>query len=181
MMEPIQWTERPPEAPVEKPWAADGRDGPGGAHTVTSLRLKSDDNERFVLALQDKYRRIEESETRWEATGCEGAQVILAAFGTTARIALSAARKLEKEGIRAGLFRPVTLWPFPQEALRRLAMQEGVRAVLTVEMNLGQMLTDVRLAVEGRKPVRFFGRTGGMVPSPAEVADAVRELMGEVG
>ena len=180
MMEPIEWKQREKKPPVEKPWAADGRDGDGKTHFVTSLRLQSDANERFVLSLMEKYSQIQREETRWEETGCQGADILIAAFGTTARIALSAARKLEKEGIKAGLFRPVTLWPYPSDALKKLAAQESVKAVLTVEMNAGQMLYDVKLAVLGAKPVYFYGRTGGMVPEPRHIADKVRELLSEV-
>ncbi len=181
MMEPIEWKQRTAKPPVEKPWAVTGREGDGKTHVVTSLRLKSDDNERFVLRLGKKYKEIEKAEVRWEEVNCQGAEILIAAFGTTARIALSAIRRLEKEGVRAGLFRPVTLWPYPYEALKRLAGQESVKAVLTVEMNMGQMLEDVRLSVMDRKPVHFFGRTGGMVPEPAHIADKVREIMKEVG
>ncbi len=180
MMEPIEWKQREGKPPAEKPWAVTGREGDGKTHVITSLRLKSDSNEAFVLSLAEKYRQIEAAETRFEEVNCQGADVLIAAFGTTARIALSAARKLEKEGVKAGLFRPVTVWPYPYGALRRLAEQESVKAVLTVEMNLGQMLYDVRLAVMDRKPVYFYGRTGGMVPEPAHIADRVREILAEV-
>ncbi|HSK69769.1 MAG TPA: 3-methyl-2-oxobutanoate dehydrogenase subunit VorB [Candidatus Limnocylindria bacterium] len=180
MMEPIEWREREKIPEPEKPWAADGRDGDMQTHFVTSLRLQSPDNERFVLGLADKYAAIRRDETRFEQVDCEGADVIITAFGTTARIALSAARKLRAEGIRAGLFRPITLWPWPGEALANLAAQPSVKAVLTVEMSLGQMVEDVRLAVLGARPVYFYGRTGGMVPDPASIAQKVRDVLQEV-
>jgi len=180
MMEPIEWKETEPRPPVEKPWAADGRDGDGMTHFVTSLRLQSEKNERFVQSLFEKYAAIERDEVRYEAVGCENADLLIAAFGTTARIALSAARRLEKEGVRAGLFRPITLWPFPSRALRELAGQKSVKAVMTVEMSMGQMVQDVRLALEGMKPVTFYGRTGGMVPEPAHIAEAAKKTLSEV-
>ncbi len=180
MMEPIEWKETAAKPPVEKPWAADGRDGDGKTHFVTSLRLQSEKNERFVESIFEKYAEIERDEVRWEAVGCENADILIAAFGTTARIALSAARRLEKEGVKAGLFRPVTLWPFPSKALRDLAAQDSVKAVLTVEMSMGQMVQDVRLALEGAKPVSFYGRTGGMVPEPAHIAEAAKKTLSEV-
>ena len=179
MMEPIAWKEREQKPPVQKNWAALGREADGTTHFVTSLRLDSADNEKFVLDLVEKYKKIKQEETRFETVDCEGAEVIIAAFGTTARIALSAARGLKGEGIRVGLFRPVTLWPYPAEALRALAAQESVKAVLTVEMNTGQMLEDVKLALCGIKPTPFYGRTGGMVPEPAQVAEEIRQLLKE--
>ena len=179
MMEPITWTRTEPLPETDKPWAADGRDGDGRTHFVTSLRLQSAQNEKFVLELSERYAKIAKEETRYEAKGCEGAEVIIAAFGTTARIASSAARKLQAEGIKAGIFRPVTVWPYPYEALRKLAAQQSVKTVLTVEMNLGQMHEDVRLAVGGLKPTPFYGRTGGMVPEPNDIAEAVRKALKE--
>ncbi|NLD34835.1 MAG: 3-methyl-2-oxobutanoate dehydrogenase subunit VorB [Clostridiales bacterium] len=179
MMEPIEWKQRPAQPPVDKPWAATGQADRGHTNFVTSLRLDSVDNEAFNQALQEKYSQIREQETRWEEIDCEGAELILVAFGTTARIALSAARKLRQEGIKAGLFRPITLWPFPSEALLKAATQPGVRAALAVEMSAGQMVEDVRLTLCGAKPVHFFGRTGGMIPEPAQVAQEIRRILKE--
>ena len=179
MMEPIVWNQDGPLPAVDKPWAADGRDGDGKTHFVTSLRLQSAENERFVQSLQARYETIAREEVRYEETGCEGADIVIAAFGTTARIASSAARKLQAEGIKVGLFRPITVWPYPYEALRKIASQDSVKAVLTVEMNLGQMLEDVRLAVCSLKPTPFYGRTGGMVPEPNDIAEAVRKALKE--
>ena len=180
MMEPIVWKERPAKAPVEKPWAARGRDGDGKTHFVTSLRLQSDDNERFVQRLFQKYERIKQKEARFEAVDCEGADVIVCAFGTTSRIAMSAVRKLQQEGRKVGLFRPVTLWPFPGEELMKLASQDSAKALLTVEMSAGQMIEDVKMATQFKKPVHFYGRTGGMVPDPAAIADKLRQIFAEV-
>jgi 2-oxoglutarate ferredoxin oxidoreductase subunit alpha len=180
MMEPIVWKEREAKPAPEKPWAAVGREGDGVTHFVSSLRLESSVNEMFVQSLAEKYETIKTEETRFETVDCKGADLIIAAYGTTARIALSAARKLKNEGVKVGLFRPITLWPYPYQALRDLARQPSVKAVLTVEMSLGQMLDDVRLAVEGRKPTPFYGRTGGMIPEPAVIAEKVREILGEV-
>ena len=179
MMEPIAWKQRPAAPAADKPWAANGQGERGHTNFVTSLRLDSVDNEAFNEALQQKYADIGRQETRYEAVDCEDAELILVAFGTTARIALSAARKLRQEGIRAGLFRPITLWPFPTQALQQVAGHPNVRAVLTVEMSAGQMVEDVRLALCGAKPVHFFGRTGGMIPEPAQVAQEIRRILKE--
>lgn len=180
MMEPIAWKNTEPVPEVDKPWAADGRDGDGKTHFVTSLRLKSPANEQFNLSLEEKYEIIQRDEVRYEEQGCEDADIIICAFGTTARIVSTAIRMLREDGIKAGLFRPITVWPFPSQQLKELASQDSVKAVLTVEMNLGQMHEDVRLAVAERKPTPFYGRTGGMVPEPRHIADRVRDILREV-
>ena len=180
MMEPIEFKEVPGRTLTPKDWAARGRAQDGQTHFITSLRLDAPDNERFNIALQEKYKRIAGQEVRYEELDCLGADIVIAAYGTTARICLSAVRLLAQEGIRAGLFRPITLWPYPFDALRALALQESVRAVLTVEMSAGQMHEDVRLAVLGAKPTPFYGRMGGMVPQTQEVAQQVRMILKEV-
>ena len=179
MMEAIEWKEHAPAELPAKDWAADGRDGPGKTHFVTSLRLDAPSNEAFNEELAAKYDHIRKTETRYEAVDCESAEVILTAYGTTARIAHSAAKKLQAEGLKVGLFRPITLWPFPSEALLKAATQPGVRAALAGEMSAGQMVEDVRLAVNGARPVHFYGRTGGMVPSVREVLDELKKISGE--
>lgn len=176
MMEPIEWKEREKKPAPDIAWAAGSGDG-GEPRFITSLRLDSGDNERFNLRLQEKYKLITEKEPRYEAIDCEDADMILVAYGTTARIALSAARDLRGEGLKVGLFRPITLWPWPSEALLRLARQESVKLVMAVEMSAGQMVEDVRLAVRFEKPVHFYGRTGGMIPEPEHVAQAAREAL----
>ncbi|MDD4080454.1 MAG: 3-methyl-2-oxobutanoate dehydrogenase subunit VorB [Eubacteriales bacterium] len=180
MMEPIVWHERKPAELPPKDWAALGREGDGRTHFVTSLRLQSAENEVFNQQLMGKYQQIARDEVRWEAIDCQDAQIIIVAYGTTARICQSAARKLKQEGIRVGVFRPIGLWPYPYEALRKLAEQDTVRSVLTVEMSLGQMVEDVRLAVCGVKPTPFYGRTGGMIPETEQVADQVHQILREV-
>ncbi|MGB6031912.1 MAG: transketolase C-terminal domain-containing protein, partial [Bacteroidota bacterium] len=121
--------------------------------------------------LQEKFRTIAAKEVRFEAIMTEDAVVLLVAYGLSARIAQKAVEMARAEGIRAGLLRPITLWPYPYDAVRSLA--ERVRGILVVEMNAGQMVEDVRLGVEGRVPVSFYGRMGGIIPSPEEV---LREL-----
>lgn len=176
MMEPIEWKEREKKPAADTAWAAGSGDG-GKPRFVTSLRLDSGDNERFNLRLQEKYKLITEKEPRFESIDCEDADIILVAYGTTARIALSAARDLRGEGLKVGLFRSITLWPWPSDALLRLARQGSVKLVMAVEMSAGQMVEDVRLAVRFEKPVHFYGRTGGMIPEPEHVAQAAREAL----
>ena len=176
MMEPIEWKEREKKPAPDTAWAAGSGDG-GEPRFITSLRLDSGDNERFNLRLQEKYKLITEKEQRFEAIDCEDADIILVAYGTTARIALSAARDLRGEGLKVGLFRPITLWPWPSEHLLKLARQQSVKLVMAVEMSAGQMVEDVRLAVRFEKPVHFYGRTGGMIPEPEHIAQAAREAL----
>ena len=176
MMEPIEWKEREKKPAPDIAWAAGSGDG-GEPRFITSLRLDSGDNERFNLRLQEKYKLITGKEQRFEAIDCEDADIILVAYGTTARIALSAARDLRGEGMKVGLFRPITLWPWPSEHLLKLARQQSVKLVMAVEMSAGQMVEDVRLAVRFEKPVHFYGRTGGMIPEPEHIAQAAREAL----
>jgi 2-oxoglutarate ferredoxin oxidoreductase subunit alpha len=139
---------------------------------VKSLHLRPEDLERHNDTLQATYAEITAGEVRWAGEQLDGAEVILVAYGTAARVARTAVERARAEGLRAGLFRPITLWPFPAAALREAAAT--ARAVLAVELSAGQLVEDVRLAIEGAVPVFHHGRTGGMVPSPDEVITAMR-------
>ena len=139
---------------------------------VRSLHLLPEDLERHNDTLQAVYADITEHERRWAGESLEDAEVVLVAYGTAARIARTAVERARDDGLRAGLFRPITLWPFPAPELRSAAA--GARAVLAVELSAGQLVEDVRLAIEGAVPVFHHGRTGGMVPSPDEVLAATR-------
>ena len=139
---------------------------------IKSLHLRPDDLERHNMDLQATYAQIAAHETRWAGEHLEDAEVLLVAYGTAARVARTAVARAREQGLHAGLFRPITLWPFPVEALREAA--RGARAVLVVELSAGQMVEDVRLALEGAVPVLLHGRMGGMVPSPDEVVAAAR-------
>jgi len=157
------------------PWATLGKTPDRGPNIITSLELDSavmeKNNERF----QAKYRVVEENEVRYEAVRCEDADNLLVAFGSSARICLKAIDLARKEGIRVGLLRPITLWPFPTKVLNEYAGK--VKGMLTVEMNAGQMVEDVRLAVNGKIPVEHYGRLGGIVPTPDGVLEALKEKM----
>ena len=171
-MEPVDATFRTP-APSAPGWALTGaRDR--APRVIRSVHLQPEDQEAHVRRLAAKADEIARRETRWATEQTDDAEVLVVAYGTSARVARSAIATVRAEGLRAGLFRPVSLWPFPADALRRQAAR--VRAVLVVEMSLGQMVEDVRLAVEGRAPVAFHGRTGGVVPTPDEVAEMLRSL-----
>jgi 2-oxoglutarate ferredoxin oxidoreductase subunit alpha len=138
---------------------------------VRSLHLRTEDLEAHNRHLQAKFAAMAEREVRWAGENLEDAEIVIVAYGTAARVARTAIERARDGGLRAGLFRPISLWPFPSGSLSTLA--PDLRAIVVVEMSAGQMVEDVRLAVEGRTPVFFHGRTGGMVPTPGEVVDAL--------
>ena len=177
MMEPIEWRDVSHPTPPSKDWAAGGRKGRDHNNFVTSLLIDASECENMNLRLQEKYGLITERECRWEEIQTEDAEIVLVAYGTTARIALTAIETLRKEGVKAGLLRPITLWPFPAPAIEKLAKEEHVKTFLTVEMSMGQMVDDVRLAVNGNKPVEFYGRTGGMMPGVKEIVAKAKEVL----
>ena len=155
------------------PWAATGRGDRKHSNVVTSLELDSAKMEENNLRFQRTYNEIEENEVRFQEYFTEDAEYLIVAFGSVARICLKAIEEARAAGHKIGLLRPITLWPFPKAAIRRLA--EQVKGILTVELNAGQMIEDVRLAAGEAAPVEHFGRMGGIVPNPGEVLNALRE------
>ncbi len=178
MMEPVLFRDEEPVETIAKPWALTGTGGQRVHNTIQSIYIEADVMEKFIRKLQDKYEQVKARETRFEAINCDGAQIIIVAFGTASRICSNVVHQARELGIQVGLFRPVTLWPYPSEALAELASQPAVTALLDVEMNTGQMVEDVRLAVNGRKPVYFHGRTGGNLPTQAELLEKIRTIAG---
>ena len=180
MMEPVEFHEyhKPADLP-EKTWAATGwTPGCGRDRAIiNSLYIDAASLEEHVNHLYEKYAIMERDEVRWQEELTEDADYVIVAYGTTARVARSAMRKLRAEGIRAGLIRPITLWPFPAAPIAKAA--EHAKSFLTVEMSMGQMVEDVRLAVNGQRPVHFFGRTGGVVPTVREIITQVENLAKE--
>ncbi len=175
MMEPIEWRPVPRRQLPPKDWAACGKKGRSRTNVINSLFLNPEECDALNRRLTAKYAEIEKNEVRWDTAFCEDAEVLITAYGTPARIALTALELLREEGVKAGLFRPVTLWPFPERALRNLADEAHVKVILDVEMSsTGQMLDDVRLAVEGRKPVRYLGRAGGLLPTVEEIIESAK-------
>lgn len=175
MMEPA---ELPPMRPVRKPeerpeWALTGAKG-RKPNIITSLYLGAETLERINLGLQAKLKLIASQETRWKEYRTEDAELLLVAFGTVGRICQTVVREARALGMRVGLLRPITLWPFPSARLAELASR--VRGMLVVEMNAGQMIEDVRLAVEGRCPVHFYGRMGGVIPLPDEILPELKNM-----
>jgi 2-oxoglutarate ferredoxin oxidoreductase subunit alpha len=170
VMEPVVPTFRtPPREPGG--WELSGADG-RPSRVVKSMHLRPEDLEAHNLALQAKYATIAEREVRWAGECLDDAEIAIVAYGTAARIARTAVERAREQGMRVGTFRPISLWPFPSRELTDMAPR--LRAILVVELSAGQLIEDVRLAVEGRAPVFFHGRTGGMVPTPGEVLDALR-------
>lgn len=178
MMEPIEWNGVTKRALPDKDWASTGTNHQRPHNIINSLFIDAQDCHEHNLHLCQKYAAMERDELRWEESGPEDAEVLLVAYGTPARICMTAAGQLRKEGIKAGLFRPISLWPFPYARLGELARRQSVKAVVTVEMSMGQMVEDVRLAVEGARPVSFLGRAGGVIPSPGEIVGAVKQALG---
>ena len=176
IMEPVEMPEEIAELP-EKPWATTGC-AKGERRIINSLYIEPDVMEKVTLRLQEKYNTIARNETRWEEYFMEDAEMVITAYGTTARIAKKSIKELRKAGVKAGLIRPITLWPFPAEAINKAAAR--AKAFLTVEMSCGQMVEDVRLAVNGQAPVEFFGRAGGMIPSWKEIYAAAEKALGGV-
>jgi 2-oxoglutarate/2-oxoacid ferredoxin oxidoreductase subunit alpha len=169
-MEPVAPTFRSLE-PTTPDWVLEGADG-REPRVLKSLHLRPEDLEQHDLALQAVYEQIAAAEIRWAGEDLEGAEVVLVAYGTAARVARTAVERARAEGLPAGLFRPISLWPFPAAALREAAA--GARVVMAVELSAGQLVEDVRLAMEGAVPVFHHGRMGGMVPTPDEVVAAMR-------
>ncbi|WP_227764643.1 3-methyl-2-oxobutanoate dehydrogenase subunit VorB [Zhaonella formicivorans] len=159
-----------------KPWATTGKTG-RKRNVINSLYLDDNELENHNLQLLQKYEQIALSETRWEEQWCTDAQIIVVAFGFLARIAKEAVLLAREMGIKAGLFRPVTLWPFPAAALRQAVTSD--RKVLVVEMNGGQMLEDVQLAVNKQVPVGFLGKVGGLPPEAREILGRIAKMAGE--
>jgi len=157
----------------ECPWATFGRTADRNPNVITSLELKPETMEARNLHLQEKYNEIKEREVRYETLQTDDADYLIVSFGSAARIAEKALEIARSMGVRVGLFRPITLWPFPSKQIA--AMAKGKKGVLVVEINAGQMVQDVRLAVNGAVPVEYFGRLGGIVPEPDEIVQVLKE------
>ena len=180
MMEKVVLPEQKPRRTEEEvirecPWATTGRTRDRKPNIITSLELMPEAMEQRNLHLQEKYRTIKEREVRYETIELDDADIMIVAFGSAARIAEKAIELAREEGIKAGLFRPITLWPFPEKQIAEAA--HGKRGVLVAEINAGQMIQDVRLSVNGEEPVEHFGRLGGIVPEPEEIVKAIKEKL----
>ena len=182
MMEPIEWKEIPKrDLPSIDTWATTGRKGREEHNTLNSLYIEPELCDVHNQNLAAKYALMEKNEVRWEEVQCDDAELVITAYGTPARIALTAIDVLRAEGYKVGLFRPVTIWPFPEKALHDLAAKDHVKVFLDTEMSsTGQMIDDIRLAVEGQKPIYYTGRAGGVIPAVEEIVEAAKKALKEV-
>ena len=162
------------EVIAQCPWAATGKRGGRKPNIITSLELDPNIMEQRNIHLQEKYRNIEQNEVRYEEIQCGDAEYLIVAFGSCARIGMKALEIAREQGLKVGLFRPITLWPFPTQQIERLSRQ--MKGILTLELNAGQMIEDVRLAVKKDIPINHAGRLGGIVPDPDEVVGWLNEL-----
>ena len=175
MMEPVEFPDTEPVV-HEKPWALTGTMGERKPNIVNSLYLQPKELEDTVKARFERYAAVQEKEVMIEEYQMEDAEFAVCAYGAMARIVKTAVVKARAQGIKAGLLRPITLWPFPVKEIGSYGHK--VKSMLCVEMSMGQMVDDVRLAVNGACPVSFFGRTGGVIPSPAEVLAEIEKMAG---
>jgi 2-oxoglutarate ferredoxin oxidoreductase subunit alpha len=165
-MRPIEHADLPP-----KTWAATGTQGKRKKNIINSLYLQPDELEKINFERFDRYKIIEEKEQRCEEYMTDDADIVLAAYGATSRVCKNAIAAVRKQGIKAGLLRPITLWPFPEKTFKKVAAH--TKAFIDVEMSMGQMIDDVKLAIDCSRPVAFCGRTGGMVHSPEEIVEKI--------
>ena len=171
MMEPITFEDAEIKT-YDKPWALTGTECKRKHNVVNSLYLKPDELERKNFERFEKYKEIEKNEAMWEDYMMDDAEICVVAFGIASRVAKNAVVAAREEGIKVGLIRPITLWPFPNAAFEAA---DKVRAFISVELSMGQMIEDVKLATKCQKPVSLCNRTGGMIPSPDEILESIRK------
>ncbi len=176
MMEPVDFDEIDFTPAPEKPWATAGHGGKRKKNIVNSLFIQPETLEELVLERFARYDKIAENEVMSESYLTEDAELVIVAYGITARICKTAVNMARKAGIKVGLFRPITLWPYPKQELAALA--DTAKQFLVCELNMGQMVDDVKVSIDCRRPVSFFGRTGGMIPTPADVFAEIKKLAG---
>jgi len=179
MMEAVEFKENNRAVGYFKPWIVGSKKEYKKKNCINTLYLESEKLEDHNMALQRKYEAIKVTETRAEVHQVKDADLVIAAYGITARVAKAAAELARADGLKVGVFRPITLWPFPEKELNKAT--KGARGVLTVEMSMGQMVEDVRLSINGRIPVEFYGRLGSTVPSEREIYSQIKRLAEELG
>ncbi len=173
MMEPVS-LDISGDAPVEKPWAVTGTKMQRAHNIVNSLYLSPEKLEQVNFERYERYKTVEENETMYESYLMEDAEICIVAFGIAARVSKNAITEARKQGIRAGMIRPITLWPFPKKPIDEAA--DRVKAFLSVELSMGQMIEDVELACRCKKPVYLCNRTGGMIPTPEMVLEKIKKI-----
>lgn len=176
MMEPVSFPEISTNAYDKSTWAADGHKHKREHHIINSLYLQPDELQKSVYDRFERYEKVKAEETDAELYLTEDCDILLCAYGATARVVKSAVNSAREIGIKAGMFRPKTLWPFPVEEINEAS--KNAKCLLDVEMSMGQMIDDVKLAINCSKPVHFFGRTGGIIPTPAEILEEIKKVGG---
>jgi len=185
MMEPVMLPKKLPDVKSEeirdfKPWALTGYgNDPSKRNTVVSLRLQPDQLEKHVHKLFEKYERAKKELVRVQSFGLEDAEVVIVAYGIVSRIAHEAIEMLAKQGIKAGMIRPISLWPFPYDEFNKISNKTKV--VISAELSMGQLIEDVKLGVAARFPVKLINRTGGMILSSPEIAERTKKILNEIG
>jgi 2-oxoglutarate ferredoxin oxidoreductase subunit alpha len=174
-MEPVVLPE-PTEYKPNKPWAVTGTKGERKHNIINSLYLKPEQLEQTNFERYERYKAIEENEPLWEEFMMEDAEICVAAFGIAARVSKNAIMAARAQGIKVGMIRPITLWPFPKKPFKAAA--DKCKSFISVELSMGQMIEDVQLATECKRPVTLCNRTGGMIPSPEEVLEAIKKAAG---
>lgn len=177
MMEPVDFDDIPKPIEDKKEWATDGTGGKRKHNIINSLYLAPEELEQKIRERYERYEIIKEKEQRYEAHDIEDADIVISSYGTTSRVVESAVKTLREEGYKVGIIRPITLWPFPVKAYKEA---ENAKAFLSVEMSMGQMVEDIKLATEGKAPVYFYGRTGGIIPTPAEIIEEVKKIVKDI-
>ncbi|MBR2592107.1 MAG: 3-methyl-2-oxobutanoate dehydrogenase subunit VorB, partial [Oscillospiraceae bacterium] len=175
MMEPVELPE-PSEHKVEKPWALTGTKMQRPHNIVNSLYLQPDELEKLNLERFERYKLVEENEVRYESFLMDDAEICVVAFGIAARVSRNAVVEARKEGIKVGMIRPITVWPFPKKPIAAAA--EQVRGFISVELSMGQMIEDIKLAENCKRPVELCNRVGGMIPTPVQVLESIRKMNG---
>ncbi|MDF2685999.1 MAG: vorB [Clostridia bacterium] len=176
MMEPVSFNEIKKRSVPEKTWAAEGHKNMRTHNIINSLILKPELLEKSNFDRFERYKLLAEKEQRYEEYLMEDAEIVIVAFGVSARVAKSGINKAREQGIKVGLIRPITLYPFPVNAFLKVQDNPKVHTLLTVEMNMGQMIYDVKLAINCKKPVELLNHTGGIVPSPKEVYERIKKI-----
>lgn len=172
MMEKVKFKKQEPRATEFPGWATTGKTPDRERNIITSLDLDPARHERHNIKLQAKYKEVEEKEVRYETILCDDAEYLFVAYGTSSRICQKSMQMARKEGIKVGLFRPITLWPYPKKELNALGKQ--IKGILSVEMSAGQMIEDVKLSVDQNIKVDHYGRMGGIIPAPEEILEALK-------
>ena len=177
MMEAVEWRKPKPRKLPKKDWATSGTKNAREHNVINSLFIDPKDCTEHNQKLQTKHDLISQNEIQYEEYRTDDAEVLFVAYGTTARICQAAVLKLRETGVKAGVFRPITLWPYPEQALYACANRGSVKAVVCAEMSMGQMIDDVKISLSGTKPVSFFGTGGGTFPTPTELMQAAQDAL----